>query len=630
MIVVNALMYAIPSIINVLLVCLVFWLIFSIMGVQFFGGKFYKCLNEDNLRLPVDIVNDIYDCRALNLTWINAKITFDHVGHAYLALFQVATFEGWMEVMADAVDATEVDHQPEYEASLYNYFYFVIFIVCGSFFTLNLFIGVIIDNFNALKKKYEGGVLEMFLTESQKHYYTAMKKLGRKKPQKVIKRPQNPYHALFYDISVSRRFEIAIFVLIFLNMVSMGIEHFDQSRTVTFVLEICNALFTTIFSLEATVKIIGLRHHYFTTAWNLFDFVLVISSIVGIVMEDMMEDFPVSPTLLRVVRVFRIGRILRLIKAAKGIRKLLFALIVSLPALFNIGALLALITFIYAIIGMTIFGHVKHTGAIDDLVNFETFGRSMQLLFRLVTSAGWNDVLDPLMAQPPDCDPDYKDLPNGNCGFPFVSIINFMIVINMYIAIILENFNQAHQEEEIGIVEEDLEMFYGKWSKFDPHATQFITFSQMSDFIGSLDPPLGIPKPNTLAIVSFDLPIAKGDKIHCLDVLHSLTKYTLGFIEDETEDFAKLTEQMDEKFKKQFPTRKELEIVSSTREWKRLDTAARVIQKFYRLYIRDRTLGNFESRIDTETQTRRALPARDTSPRSAVETETPSPGCSEQ
>ena len=80
--------------------------------------------------------------------------------------------------------------------------------------------------------------------------------------------------------------------------------------------------------------------------------------------------------------------------------------------------------------------------------------------------------------------------------------------------------------------------------------------------------------------------VLQGDKIHCLDVLHSLTKYTLGFIEDETEDFAKLTEQMDEKFKKQFPTRKELEIVSSTREWKRLDTAARVIQKFYRHFIR--------------------------------------------
>ena len=152
--------------------------------------------------------------------------------------------------------------------------------------------------------------------------------------------------------------------------------------------------------------------------------------------------------------------------------------------------------------------------------------------------------------------------------------------------------------------------------RFDPHATQFITFNQMSDFIASLDPPLGIPKPNTLAIVSFDLPIAKGDKIHCLDVLHSLTKYTLGFVDDETEEFAKLSEQMDEKFKKQFPTRKELEIVSSTREWKRLDTAARVIQKFYRLHIRQRAQADTDERIDSETQTRREVDRpRDDSPR---------------
>ena len=65
-------------------------------------------------------------------------------------------------------------------------------------------------------------------------------------------------------------------------------------------------------------------------------------------------------------------------------------------------------------------------------------------------------------------------------------------------------------------------------------------FVQMSDFIASLDSPLGIPKPNTLALVSFDLPIAKGDKIHCLDVLHSLTKYTLGFVDDGSEDFSKV------------------------------------------------------------------------------------------
>ncbi|XP_068620677.1 sodium channel protein 60E [Battus philenor] len=592
-IVVNALMYAIPSIFNVLLVCLVFWLIFSIMGVQFFGGKFFKCVDDEGELLPLEVVNDKWECYYNNFSWINSKISFDHVGIAYLALFQVATFEGWMEVMADAVDARGVDLQPAREANIYAYIYFVIFIVCGSFFTLNLFIGVIIDNFNMLKKKYEGGVLEMFLTESQKHYYTAMKKLGRKKPQKVIKRPRNQFLAMFYDLSNSRRFEIAIFVLIFLNMLTMGIEHYDQPHSVFFVLEVSNAFFTTVFGLEAIVKIIGLRYHYFTVPWNVFDFLLVLASILGIVMEDIMIDLPISPTLLRVVRVFRIGRILRLIKAAKGIRKLLFALVVSLPALFNIGALLALITFIYAIIGMSVFGHVKEQGALDDIVNFQTFGRSMQLLFRLMTSAGWNDVLESLMIQPPDCELGDIGHSNGNCGSPLLAItyftsfiiISYMIVINMYIAIILENFNQAHQEEEIGIVEDDLEMFYIRWSKYDPHATQFISFAQLSDFIASLDPPLGISKPNTVALVSFNLPIARGNKIHCLDILHALVKHVLGHVE-ETETFRQLQEQMDIKFKKQFPTRKELEIVSSTRIWKREDKAARTIQRTWREYVK--------------------------------------------
>lgn len=64
------------------------------------------------------------------------------------------------------------------------------------------------------------------------------------------------------------------------------------------------------------MKIIGLRYHYFTVPWNMFDFLLVLASILGILMEDIMIDFPVSPTLLRVVRVFRIGRILRLIKVS--------------------------------------------------------------------------------------------------------------------------------------------------------------------------------------------------------------------------------------------------------------------------------------------------------------------------
>jgi hypothetical protein len=203
-IVVNALMFAIPAIFNVLLVCLVFWLVFSILGVQLFGGKFYKCIDDETgERYSPQVIDTKADCLNRNLTWTNSPIHFDHVGHAYLALFQVvslffcffylfvfsvcvvvvvvvenivnlglsrkATFEGWMEIMADAVDVRGVDLQPSYEANLWAYLYFVVFIVCGAFFTLNLFIGVIIDNFNMLKKR-----VNSFLASSSSQIFLSL------------------------------------------------------------------------------------------------------------------------------------------------------------------------------------------------------------------------------------------------------------------------------------------------------------------------------------------------------------------------------------------------------------------------------------------------------------------------
>lgn len=315
--------------------------------------------------------------------------------------------------------------------------------------------------------------------------------------------------------------------------------------------------------------------------------------VTGLILADLMRSVFVTPTLLRVIRVFRIGRALRLIKAAKGIRKLLFALIISLPALFNIGALLFLIMFIYAIIGMTSFGNLKHSAVLSDVANFETFGNSMLLLFRLCTSAGWNDVLEPLMSPPDDCNPNFKGKPNhemGGCGTPWLAVpfltsyilIAFMIIINMYIAIILENFNLAHAQEEVGITEDDIDMFYAHWARFDPHATQFIHFGVLSDFVAGLDRPFQITKPNSVALTSFNIPIVEGDRLHCLDVIRALTKYAMNDVE-ETEEFVLLQQNIEEKFKETFPTRKKITIVSSTMSRRRDDRAATVIQRWWRI-----------------------------------------------
>lgn len=194
------------------------------------------------------------------------------------------------------------------------------------------------------------------------------------------------------------------------NMLTMTLDHYQQAEGFSQVLDYLNALFIVIFSSECLLKIFALRYHYFVEPWNLFDFVVVMFSILseyssnkvfflfffifysqmlfvpGLVLSDIIEKYFVSPTLLRVVRVAKVGRVLRLVKGAKGIRTLLFALAMSLPALFNICLLLFLVMFIFAIFGMSFFMHVKDKGGLDDVYNFKTFVQSMILLFQVSTN----------------------------------------------------------------------------------------------------------------------------------------------------------------------------------------------------------------------------------------------------
>uniref|UniRef100_A0A8D0FSD1 Sodium channel protein n=1 Tax=Strix occidentalis caurina TaxID=311401 RepID=A0A8D0FSD1_STROC len=592
-VVVNALVGAIPSIMNVLLVCLIFWLIFSIMGVNLFAGKYHYCFNETaEERFETDIVNNKTDCEALmppnstEIRWKNVKINFDNVGAGYLALLQVATFKGWMDIMYAAVDSRKQEEQPKYEDNIYMYIYFVIFIIFGSFFTLNLFIGVIIDNFNQQKKKISQ---DIFMTEEQKKYYNAMKKLGSKKPQKPIPRPLNRIQGAVFDFVTQQAFDIVIMMLICLNMVTMMVETDTQSKQMEDILYWINLVFVIFFTCECVLKMFALRHYYFTIGWNIFDFVVVILSIVGMFLAEIIEKYFVSPTLFRVIRLARIGRILRLIKGAKGIRTLLFALMMSLPALFNIGLLLFLVMFIFSIFGMSNFAYVKHEAGIDDMFNFETFGNSMICLFQITTSAGWDGLLLPILNRPPDCDLD-KEHPGsgfkGDCGNPsvgiffFVSyiIISFLIVVNMYIAIILENFSVATEESADPLSEDDFETFYEIWEKFDPDATQFIEYSKLADFADALEHPLRVPKPNTIELIAMDLPMVSGDRIHCLDILFAFTKRVLG----DSGELDILRQQMEERFVASNPSKVSYEPITTTLRRKQEEVSAVVIQRAYR------------------------------------------------
>ena len=332
---------------NVFLVCMIFWLIFSILGVNLFGGRFGRCVNIQTKRILPSRCPSPTGCDGKNqwltysqnrkrcmqirdyylktqnrtvVDWKVPEVNFDNVWNGYLALLQVATFMGWLEIMHNAVDIRGEDLQPEYEATMWSYVYFIIFIVCGSFFCLNLFIGVIIDNFNQqkVKKKSNGFDDGVFLTDEQRQYYDAMRKMAAKTPKKPIPRPKNRFAAAVYNLVTDRRFELAVMVAILLNMVVMAIESHDANDNILFILEQLNNVFVGIFGAEVILKLIGLRQHYFTVPWNVFDLVVVVVSVVASALSDLISHF-VQPTIFRIVRLFRVTRVLRLIREAKVI-----------------------------------------------------------------------------------------------------------------------------------------------------------------------------------------------------------------------------------------------------------------------------------------------------------------------
>ncbi|CAF3923323.1 unnamed protein product, partial [Rotaria magnacalcarata] len=146
--------------------------------------------------------------------------------------------------MADATDTKEVDLQPEYELNVYILIYFVLFIVFGSFFILNLFIGVIIDNFNQQKRMLRAGdSLELFMTDSQKNYFYAMRKIGGRRPTKALPRPRFAFARFLFDLTTNHKFDIFIMICIVLNMFFMCLEHYKQSYTYDLVLKYINYVF---------------------------------------------------------------------------------------------------------------------------------------------------------------------------------------------------------------------------------------------------------------------------------------------------------------------------------------------------------------------------------------------------
>ena len=293
-------------------------------------------------------------------------------------------------------------------------------------------------------------------------------------PKKILKSPpDDSWRYKFFLLVVHPNFEWFIMACIMANTLSMGIKYFGQPYEFTLTIEIINYIFSAIFIVEMILKLLGMGGQYFKSAWNLFDFSIVWLTILGYIITAAF-NVSIGPV-AGAVRAFRIGRLIRLVRGAPKLRELINTLVLTLPALGNISAVLFLLYFIYAVLGVQLFAKVKLGDALNSQANFRDFGGAMMMLFRSATGENWNGVMYDL-GNTKDCTNDIKynasvcgfsssvDCePLKGCGNPaaFVYYISFTLVVtfvffNLFIAVILEASEISTEVAEESLSEEHL------------------------------------------------------------------------------------------------------------------------------------------------------------------------------
>lgn len=267
----------------------------------------------------------------------------------------------------------------------------------------------------------------------------------------------------------------------------MTLDHYGQSDVWNYWLNLANTIFVGIFTAEAVVKLLGLGFRfYFNEPWNRFDFIVVTTSLLG-----MMFSFGKLASLPRVVRVARIGRLLRV---NKGMHNLAKTLIFSLPSLFNVAVLLLLVLFIFAILGVRLFAGLRRGTFVTDHSNFDTFGAATLTLFRAITGESYNGIMHDCMVQPPYC------IAGINCGDPNLAPSFFMlffvlsnyVMLNLLIAIILDNFSDTVALSNATVTDDHLKHFGEVWQHYDPAASHYIKEEDLLALVSELEYPLGV------------------------------------------------------------------------------------------------------------------------------------------
>jgi Ca2+-binding EF-hand superfamily protein len=442
----DALLDCMPTVFAVVMLSFLFYITFAILGVSIFGGMFYRCdcggeWGKPELNCTVD------DFEALNRVacieqgglWENPPYNFDNIFSALRTLFVCSTTEGWIDIMHSGMDVTatlDTDQPelgfytaPKQDASYGFALYFVAFILIGTFFITNIFIGVLVNFFG----EANGSLL---LTSSQQQWMQTQD-LCRSVKSKVLDPPEGGLRGFLYPISVSPIFANLMNLLILINVFILMSESVPISYETESFFKTANVALLCCFTLEMAVKLIALGPiDYWDDNWNKLDSTTVIASWIGEYFEGIGG--------VQALRAVRVLRLVMLLKQAKTLRSLIATLLKSMVPASNIFCLLALVYFCFATVGMYLYGNITKGEFVTKLDNFDDIFHAMRLLFQISTGQDFMNLMHEL------------ELGGAKFVFPFFSsfvITSIWVFFNFFVAVVLENFerNFAATQMELSI-----------------------------------------------------------------------------------------------------------------------------------------------------------------------------------
>uniref|UniRef100_A0A8C7MRW9 Voltage-dependent T-type calcium channel subunit alpha n=1 Tax=Oncorhynchus kisutch TaxID=8019 RepID=A0A8C7MRW9_ONCKI len=454
--VVETLITSLRPIGNIVLICCGFFIVFGILGVQLFKGKFFHCEGAD-----VRNVTNRTDCLRAGYRWTRRKYNFDNLGQALMSLFVLSSKDGWVSIMYDGLDAVGVDQQPVRNHNPWMLLFFISFLLIVSFFVLNMFVGVVVENFHKCRQDQEE---EEAKAREEKRAKRAEKR-SNFIDDLIAEAQERPYYADYspvrltiHTLCTSHYLDLFITIIIATNVLTMSMEHYNQPQYLEEGLKYCNYVFTLVFVIETVLKLIafGLRR-FFKERWNQLDLAIVLLSVMGITLEeiDLNASLPINPTIIRIMRVLRIARVLKLLKMATGMRALLDTVVQALPQVGNLGLLFMLLFFIYAALGVELFGKLECSEenpceGLSRHATFQNFGMAFLTLFRVSTGDNWNGIMKDTLR---DCRPEDRSCLSY---LPLVSPVYFVtfvltaqfVLVNVVVAVLMKHLEESNKEAQ--------------------------------------------------------------------------------------------------------------------------------------------------------------------------------------